>query len=71
MPTWDLTVFISRAVGRFPKLEFDTMVPSMSKRFWYTQKAPKLIKMVGLKGLRGITKGEHPSMRTPINRAAY
>ena len=40
------------AVGRFPKWEFDTMVLNMSKRAWWTQKAPRTIKTKGFKGLR-------------------
>ena len=43
MVTWDTKVVISRAVGRFPKWELDTMVLSMSKTVWRIQKAPRIV----------------------------
>ena len=45
-PTCDLKVVVSLATGRFPKREFDTMVLSISQRAQYTQKAPKIMKMM-------------------------
>ena len=54
---------ISRAVGRVPKWEFGTMVVGMSKRVWYIQKAPRIIKIRCFKGLREVTKVEHPNNR--------
>ena len=42
---------ISHAGGRFPKWEFDTMVLGMSKRVWWTEKAPIIIKIRGFKRL--------------------
>ena len=53
MPPWDTKVVVSQAVGRFPKLFFDTMVLSMSKKVWWAQKAPIIIKIGGFDGLRG------------------
>ena len=61
--TWDTKVVISLAVGGFLKWEFDTMVLSMSKRVSRTPKAPRFIKIEGLKELRRVTKVEHPSNR--------
>ena len=50
------TVVISLAVGRLVKWEFDTLVLGMSKRVWWPQKAPRIIKIGGFKGLRGVQK---------------
>ena len=52
MATWDTKVFISQAVGRLVKSEFDTLVLGMSKRVWWTQKAPRIIKIGSFKELR-------------------
>ena len=71
MVTWDTKVFISLAVGRFPEWEFETMLLGMSKRVWWVQKAPRIIQIMGFKGLRGVIKLEHPINGTPINRAPY
>ena len=51
--TWDIKVVFSLAVGRFPKLEFDTMVQGMSKRVWRTPKSPRIIEIGGFRWLRG------------------
>ena len=54
---------ISLAVGRFPKWEFDTMVLGMSVRGWWTQKGPRIIKIIGFKGLGEFAKVERPNNR--------
>ena len=54
---------VSLAVGRFPEWKFDTMVPGMSKTVWWTQKAPRIIKIKGFKGLGRVTKVEHRNNR--------
>ena len=56
-------MIISRAVGRLVKWEFDTLVLGMSKRVWWTQEAPRIIKIRGFKGLGGVTKVGHPNNR--------
>ena len=49
-------MIISRAAG-FPKVKIDTMVISVSQGHRYTQKAPKIIKLISFKGSRGILRG--------------
>ena len=64
MQTWDLRMVISPAVGCLVKWEFDTLVLGMSKRVWWTQKGPRIIKIESFKGLRGrVTKVGHPNNR--------
>ena len=63
MATWDTKEVISQAVGRLVKWECYIMVLNMCKRVWRTQKAPRIIKIEGFKGLRGVTKDEHPNNR--------
>ena len=53
---------ISRAVERFPKSIFDTMVLSMSQRHWYTQKAPKIIEVMIFTGSRVVIRGGYVSI---------
>ena len=57
-PTWDLEMAITRAAGRFPRWEFDTMLLSMSQWARHTQKAPKIIQIISFKGSRGRPPGK-------------
>ena len=68
MATRDTKVVISQAAGRLPKWEFDTMALGMSKRVWWDQKAPRIIKIRTSKGLREVTKVAHPNNRALLIR---
>ena len=49
---------ITRAAERFPESEFDTMILSMSPRARYTQRAPKIIKIISFKVSRAVLRGD-------------
>ena len=52
-PTWDPKIVLSRAAGRFPQSEFDTMIPSMFPSASYTQRGSKIIQIISFKRSRG------------------
>ena len=45
-------MLISQGPGRFQRWEFDTMLLSMSPRAWYTQRAPRIFRIMSFKRSR-------------------